>query len=130
MVASHKVTDAPSPFEGPCPWSFHAIPANERRTSAEAIDALQNRFSAVDRQSVRAALRSRCRKPDEDLFETAAADDVLLLADRASMDSEALDQLEPEAFFNALDFPLRRRVRAAEHENPNAALSRVLVFDA
>ena len=120
-------------LKGPALQAFHAIPADERRTYAKAIHALQIRFSPVDRhdQSVhRAALRSRRRKPDEDLFEIAAADDVLLLTDRPSRDSEALDQLEPDAFFDALDVPLRRRVRDAEPENLNAALSHVLVLDA
>ena len=86
-------------LKGPALRAFHAIPADERRTYAKAIHALQIRFSPVDRhdQSVhRAALRSHRRKPDEDLFEIAAADSVLLLTDRAypSLDSEALDQLE------------------------------------
>ena len=121
-----KLQMLPLRLKGPALRAFHAIPADERRTFAKAIDALQNRFSLVDRQPVhRAALRSRRRKPDEDLFEIAAANDVLLLTDRAypSMDSEALDQLEPDAFFDALDVPVCRRVRDAEPENLNAALS-------
>ena len=126
-----KLQMLPLRLKGPALRAFHAIPAEDRRTYAKAIDALQNRFSPVERQSVhRAALRSRRRKPDEDLSELA--DDVLLLAGRAypGMDSDALDQLALEAFLDALDVQLRRRVRDADPETLNAAVSRALVLDA
>ena len=126
-----KLQMLPLRLKGPALRAFHAIPAEDRRTYAKAIDALQNRFSPVERQSVhRAALRSRRRKPDEDLSELA--DDVLLLAGRAypGMDSDALDQLALEAFLDALDVQLRRRVRDADPDTLNAAVSRALVLDA
>ena len=128
-----KLQMLPLRLKGPALRAFHAIPAEDRRTYAKAIDALQNPFSPVERQSVhRAALRhsSRRQKPDEDLSEIA--DDVLLLAGGSypSMDSDALDQLALEAFLDALDVQLRRRVRDADPENLNAAVSRALVLDA
>ena len=126
-----KLQMLPLRLKGPALRAFHAISAKDRRTYAKAIDALQNRFSPVERQSVhRAALRSRRRKPDEDLSELA--DDVLLLAGRSypAMDSDALDQLALEAFLDALDVQLRRRVRDADPETLNAAVSRALVLDA
>ena len=126
-----KLQMLPLRLKGPALRAFHAIPAEDRRTYAKAIDALQNRFSPVERQSVhRAALRSRRRKPDEDLSELA--DDVLLLAGRSypAMDSDALDQLALEALLDALDVQLRRRVRDADPETLNAAVSRALVVDA
>ena len=126
-----KLQMLPLRLKGPALRAFHAIPAEDRRTYAKATDALQNRFSPVERQSVhRAALRSRRRKPDEDLSELA--DDVLLLAGRAypGMDSDALNQLALDAFLDALDVQLRRRVRDADPETLNAAVSRALVLDA
>ena len=74
-------------------------------------------------------MRSHRRKPDEDLSELS--DDVLLLTGRSypGIDSEALDQLALEAFLDALDVQLRRRVRDADPENLNAAVSRALVLD-
>ena len=128
-----KLQMLPLRLKGPAlrAFFFHAIPAEDRRTYAKANDALQNPFSPVERQSVhRAALRSRRRKPDEDLSELA--DDVLLLAGGSypSLDSDALDQLALEAFLDAFDVQLRRRVRDADPENLNAAVSRALVLDA
>ena len=130
MVASYKVTDAPSPFEGPCPSSFSCY---SRRRAANLCQG--QRRLAKSFLSWRSSVRSQsCAAftPDQDLFEIAAADDVLLLTDRAypSMDSEALDQLKLEAFLDALDVQLRRRVRDADPENLNAAVSRALVLDA
>ena len=123
-----KLQMLPLRLKGPALRAFHAIPAEDRRTYVKAIDALQNRFSPVERQSVhRAALRSRRRKPDEDLSELA--DNVLLLTGRSysCIDSDALDQLALEAFLDALDVQLRRRVRDADPENLNAAVSRAVV---
>ena len=114
----------PLRLEGPALRAFQAVPADDRRTYAKAIDALHNCFSPVERQSVqRAALNSRHRKPEKDFSELA--DDVLLLTSRAypGIDSEALDQLAAETSLDALDIPLCRRVRDEEPEILNIALS-------
>ena len=118
-------------LKGPALRAFHAIPEAERNTCERALEALQNRFSPVERQSVhRAALRARRRKPDEDLSELA--DDILLLVGRAypGMAADALDSLALEAFLDAIDPSLRRRVRDNEPGTLNNALSRALVLDA
>ena len=118
-------------LKGPALRAFHAIPEAERNIFERAIEALQNRFSPVERQSVhRAALRARRRRPDEDLSELA--DDILLLVGRAypGMGAEALDSLALEAFLDAIDPSLRRRVRDNDPGTLNNALSRALVLDA
>ena len=83
MVASHEVTDAPSALKGHALRAFHAIPAEDRRTYAKTIDALQivSRLSNVNPSVHRAALRSPRRKSDEDF--SKLADDVLLLTGHA-----------------------------------------------
>ena len=118
-------------LKGPALRAFHVIPEAERNTCERALEALQNRFSPVERQSVhRAALRARRRKPDEDLSELA--DYILLLVGRAypGMAADALDSLALEAFLDAIDPSLRMRVRDNEPGTLNNALSRALVLDA
>ena len=130
MVESYKVKNASSAFERPCSSSFSRFPADDRRTYAKAIDALHNRFFPVKSQLVhRAALRSRRQKPGEDF--TELADNMLLLTSRTypGIDSEELDHLALETFLDALDIPLRLRVRDEEPEILNAAVSRALVLD-
>ena len=89
-------------LKGPALRAFHAIPEAEKNTCERALEALQNRFSPVQRQSVhRPALRARRRKPDEDLSAIS-----LTIEPWRSYASPLTGQVCPEMSRNGVDLAL------------------------
>ena len=95
--------------------------------------ALRARFLPPERVSLhRTELRTRRRQRGEPL--SSLADDILLLAARAYPDADAngqalVHQIALDAFVDALDDSLRRRVREREPANVQEALRRALTLE-
>ena len=95
--------------------------------------ALQARFLPPERVSLhRTELRTRRRQRGEPL--SSLADDILLLAARAYPDADVngqalVQQIALDAFVDALDDSLRRRVREREPANVQEALRRALTLE-